>query len=205
LVSVITNEMVGKAIDDSHFKFHITCKVMILNALHKLKKGVDFMKTLSNLNFSTDPKWIKNSCNDPNVKIFLEILEEYKQYEKRPTRAKVLIPLIEYAIGLYASDLFFRERGEWFIYRLFQRSPEMKFFDFFVDPAKWYPHTRDINGHYMALENDPNKPPIEQEYIEWYGIDPTKDLIDIPEELKQRIIKENRDWVERFNPELLGG
>jgi len=144
---------------------------------------------------------LANTSNDPIVRVLLEILEDYKKHEHRPTRAKILIPLIEYAIALFASDLFFKERGEWFLYQIIKRSPEMQFHDCFIDPERWYPLTRNngstqgTEGDFYKIENDPNAAPIEQEYIRWYGIDPMADLTDIPEEVKQRIIAENVKWV----------
>ena len=204
---ILFPEMSAKILDESHFKFHVTCKAKMINAINKLKTGAHLLDTLSKLKFSTDKQWLKNSCDDPNVKIFLEILEEYKTHEHRPTRAKILIPLIEYAISLFASDLFFRERGEWFLYRLVQRSGEMKFHEVFVVPENWYPrrtHSYIVfaggNTDWEKIENDPNKAPIEQEYKQWYGIDPLDDLIDIPVELQKKIIEENRAWMKKYNP-----
>ena len=201
-------EMKGKIIDATHFKFHVECKAKILSALNKMRKGTDFLKALSKLNFSTDKKWTQNTCKDPNVKVLMEILEEYKRQEHRPNRAAVLIPLIEYAIGLYASDLFFRERGEWFMYELVKRSPQMQFHDVFIYPSHWYPMTRNANHKYgeegdmYQDENRPDKPPVEQEYMLWYGLDPTKDMTDIPDEIREKVIRDNRAWIERHDPAL---
>lgn len=207
---IVTPEMCGKVIDESHFKFHIECKAKILSAINRLKSGADFLKTLSKQNFSTNKDWLKNSCNDPNVKVLLAILEEYKKVEHRPTRAKVLIPLIEYAIALYASDLFYRERGEWFMFQLIRHSPEMRFTSVFIDPNNWYPKTRNIMrnpdgtiaGDLNDAEQDPNAPPIEQEYLKWYGIDVTKDVDDLDPELVKRIVSENRKWMEDMGLEF---
>lgn len=205
VVSAVYPEMSGKILDESHLKFHVTCKAKMINAIIGLKNGISLLDQLSKLKFSTDKRWLQNTCNDPNVRVMLEILEEYKTHEHRPTRAKILIPLIEYAIALYASDLFFRERGEWFLYRLSQRSKEMKFHTCFVDPKCWYPLTRNDygqgeDGNAFKLENDPNKKPIEQEYIEWYGIDPLQDMTDIPEDQKKKIIAQQLEWVKNNAP-----
>ena len=197
---VVTPEMCGKVIDESHFKFHVEAKAKMIRAINQLRNGVDLLKSLSKQKFSTNKDWLKNSCNDPNTRVLLEILEEYKTVEHRPTRAKILVPLIEYAIALYASDLFYRERGEWFMYKLITKSQEMRFCGNFIDPKGWYPLTRNcdvqgVEGNFYKSENDPNVPPIEQDYINWYGIDPTKDVEDIDPELMKRIIKENQEWM----------
>ena len=194
-------EMSGKILDESHFKFHVEAKAKVLNAINKMKQGKDMIAALSHINFSTDPKWIKNSCKDPNVKTLLDILEEYKKVEHRPTRAKVLIPLIEYAIALFASDLFYKERGEWFLYQILIRHSQFRLNKFFVDPKYWYPLTRNDGGYWLKTENDPNVPPIEQEYLVWYGIDVMKDTIDIPEETRKRIVAENIAWMKENAPQ----
>lgn len=197
---VVKPEMCGKIIDESHFKFHVTAKAKLANAINGLRKGVDLITALSKQNFTVDREWLRNSCGDPNVKVLLEILDEYKKNEHRPTRAKVLVPLIEYAIALYASDLFYRERGEWFMYQFIKRSGEMRFCSVFIDPKQWYPLTRNLSEggtDYYKVENDPNAKTIEQEYLEWYGLDVTKDLDDIDPELVKRIISENRSWMEK--------
>lgn len=199
----IRPEMCGKVIDESHFKFHVECKAKILSAFNRMKSGLDFLKTLSKQNFSTNKDWLKNSCNDPNVKVLIEIIEDYKQAEHRPSRAKILIPLMEYAVALYASDLFYRERGEWFMFQLIRRSPSMRFTSVFIDPNNWYPKTRNIMrnpdgsiaGDLNDLEQDPNAPTVEQEYMKWYGIDVTKDIEDLDPELRNRIISENQKWL----------
>jgi hypothetical protein len=171
---VLRPEMSGMILDKSHFKFHVECKAKIVNAVNKMKKGGDFLKALSKLNFSTDKKWTKNTCGNPNVKVLLEILEEYKKLEHRPSRLGVLVPIIEYAIGLYASDLFYTERGEWFLYQICKRSKELQFNACFVNPQYWYPNMRATPETFKA-ENDPNAPDINHEYITWYGVDPTVD------------------------------
>ena len=77
----------------------------------------------------------------------------------------------------------------------------MQFHDCFIDPARWYPLTRNCGpvqgeeGCFYKIENDPNAAPIEQEYINWYGINPMADMTDISEELKQKVIAENIKWV----------
>lgn len=114
----IRPEMSSMILDESHFKFHVECKAKVVNAVNKLRKGADFLKSLSQLNFSTDKRWTQNSTKDPNVAVFMEILADYQKLEHRPSRSRILTPIIEYAIGLYASDLFYRERGEWFIEQL---------------------------------------------------------------------------------------
>ena len=105
-------EIGGKVIDETHFNFHVACKAKMINAINNLRNGMDLLGTLGKLKFNTDKRWLNNTSNDPIVRVLLEILEDYKQHEHRPTRAKILIPLIEYAIALFASDLFFKERGE---------------------------------------------------------------------------------------------
>jgi hypothetical protein len=212
--TVVTPEMCGKIIDDSHFDFHVTCKAKMINAVNKMKGGMDLLKTLTKLGFKTDEKWVKNTCNDPSVKALLEILDEYKKNEHRPTRAKMLVPLIEYAIGLYASDLFFRERGSWFITQIIKRQKEFGicFIPQFAEPNNWYPMTRNVtvdengvpvkgpgiqgkDGYFYKLENDPNVQPIEDDYKQYYGIDVNADTIEIPEEIRKKTIKENREWM----------
>lgn len=202
-MAVIEPEMCGKIIDESHYKFHVECKSKIISAIHRMSKGFDFVKTLAGQNFTVNPEWTKNSCNDPNIVVLKEILEEYKKNEHRPTRAKVIVPLIEYAIGLYASDLFYRERGEWFMYQLIKRSDRMRFGSVFIDPEQWYPKSRrlvrdkkgNITTDHYAEENSPNAMPIEQEYMIWYNIDATKDFEDISPELKAQIIAENQQYM----------
>lgn len=204
---VIEPEMCGKIIDKSHFDFHVIAKGKILNAWSKLKGGADFINALSKTNFTTDKRWLKNSCNDPNVRVLLEILEEYKANEHRPTRAKVLAPLIEYAIALYASDLFYKERGEWFLYKIISRSGEMRFASCFIDPNNWYPKTRNIVRDkygkqvfdFNELEQDPNVSTIEQDYMTWYGIDVTKQIDDLDPELVKKIIADNQQWMKDNN------
>lgn len=214
---VVRPEMCGKVIDESHFKFHIEAKAKMIRAINQLRNGVDLLTSLAKQKFSTNKDWLKNSCGDPNVAVLLEILEEYKKNEHRPTRAKVLVPLIEYAIALYASDLFYRERGEWFMFQLVSKSNRMVFASCFVDPNNWYPKTRHLTPsnaggtpteyncgtNYYKLENDPNVKPIEQDYLDWYGLDVTKDIEDIDPELVKRIVKENQDWMKRQDIEFM--
>jgi len=198
---VVTPEMCGKVIDESHFKFHVEAKAKMIRAINQLRNGVDLLKSLSKQKFSTNKDWLKNSCGDPNIKVLLEILEDYKKNEHRPTRAKILVPLIEYAIALYASDLFYRERGEWFMYQLISRSNKMVFASCFIDPNNWYPKTRNQGpvqgeeGIHYKIENDPKVQPIEQDYLQWYGIDVMKDVEDIDPELVKRIVAENVQWM----------
>ena len=200
---VVKPEMCGKVIDESHFKFHVEAKAKVLAAINRLKNGMDFMKALSQQNLSVNEDWLKNSCNDPNVRVLLEIIAEYERVEHRPTRSKVLIPLLKYAVALYASDLFYRERGEWFMFQLIRRSNEMRFAGVFVNPDNWYPKTRNlqkdsegnVTHDFYKSENDPNAIPIEQEYMAWYGIDVTKDIGDIDPELRAKIIRENQQWM----------
>jgi hypothetical protein len=200
---VVKPEMCGKIIDESHFKFHVEAKAKMIRAINQLKNGVDLIKSLAKQNFSTDKTWLKNTCKDPNVRVLLEIVEEYKKHEHRPSRAKILIPLLEYGIALYASDLYYRERGEWFLFQIIRRSSEMRFCGFFIDPNNWYPKTRNlvkdadgkVTHDYEKSENAPDAPPIEQEYLQWYGIDVTKDIDGINPELVAKIIKENQDWM----------
>jgi hypothetical protein len=203
----IVPEMESKIIDDSHFDFHVTTKSKMINAINKMRNGADLLKSLSSLNFSTDKRWTKNTCNDPSVRALLEILEEYKRVEHRPSRAKILVPLIEYAIGLYASDLFFRERGAWFISQIIKRNQDFRvcFVPSFADPNNWYPLTRNsgvqgTEGNFYKIENDPdNQPNIDEEYKLWYGVDVNDDSFEVPLEERQRII---RDGQERIKNEL---
>jgi len=188
---IITPEMSGKILDESHFKFHVECKAKIINAFNKLKKGADFLKSLSKLEFSTDKRWTQNSCNDPNVRALLDILEDYKKVEHRPSRLKLLVPILEYAIGLYASDLFYRERGEWFILQILERSNQFRFSEQFTKPINWYPIRRN--------DGAPLNADINQEYKDWYGVDPTDDNCVISYDITQKneLIKAQREWVEQ--------
>lgn len=181
-VGAIWPEMGARVTDMSHFRFHVECKAKIINAVNKLRKGMDFIKELSKLSFSTDKKWLANSSNNPNVAVLLEILEEYKKVEKRPSRAKVLVPLFEYAISLYASDLFYVERGEWLIYQLCANRHRFRFHTCFVEPQNWYPAGRGNNSYDYEMNNTPV---IENEYSEWYGIDPTDDNSVISYDMKK--------------------
>jgi hypothetical protein len=200
-------EMLGKIVNDSHFDFHVTCKAKVINAVNNLKKGGDFLKALSGLDFKTRKEWLKNSCGDPSVKAMLEILEEYKANEKRPSRAKLILPIIEYAIGLYASDLFYRERGSWFIRRIIEKQKEFEVCKIFRDPSCWYPNTRNSSveqgpeGNFYKIENDPNAPTIEEEYKTWYNVD--INTIEVTPEQKAKIISENQEWVRKSTPELV--
>jgi hypothetical protein len=212
--AVITPEMSGKIIDDSHYDFHVTCKAKIINAVNKMKGGMDLLKSLTKLGFKTDERWLKNTCNDPSVKALLEILEEYKKNEHRPTRAKMIVPLIEYAIGLYASDLFFRERGSWYITQIIKRQQEFSicFIPMFADPNNWYPMTRNITvdengeivpgagiqgkeGYFYKQENDPNVQSVEDDYRQWYNIDIDGDTINISIEDRERVIKQGQEYM----------
>lgn len=205
MVQEIRPEMCGKIIDRSHFDFHVTAKAKVLHAINKLKSGFDFMKALSKQNLTVNEDWLKNSCKDPNVKALLEIIDEYQKVEHRPTRAKVLVPLLKYAVALYASDLFYRERGEWFMFQLIRRSPQMRFNGIFIDPNHWYPKSRNIMrnedgsvaGDLYEMEQDPKAKTPEQEYLEWYGIDVTKDIDDLPDEVKDKIIQDNIEWMKQ--------
>lgn len=185
----ITPEMSGQIPDESHFDFHVTCKAKIINAVNKLKKGKDFLTTLSKLKFSTNKLWTKNSCGDPSVKALLEILEEYKKVEHRPSRAAMLVPIIEYAIALYASDLFFRERGSWFICRIIDNAESFKVCRAFK-PDIWYPARCTSKS---LVEYEKTSPSIEKEYRDWYYVDVNGDTIEIPDEIRQRVIEESRE------------
>lgn len=190
--------MGSKIVDVSHFRFHVECKAKIINAVNKLLKGKDFLKALSQLNFTTDKKWTKNTTNDPNVKALLGIVEDYKKLEHRPSRARVLVPLLEYAIGLYASDLFWRERGEWFLVQLMTRCGEFKFHDCFFKPENWYP----VGRAQSEAEYESTQPSIEEEYKKWYGIDPTdeKSIISYDMSFIHKMIEENREWCKENSP-----
>jgi len=192
--------MSGHILDESHFKFHVECKAKIINAVNKLKHGGDFLKALGNLAFSTDKRWTANTSKNPNVAILLEILEEYKKVEHRPSRTKVIVPIIEYAIALYASDLFYVERGEWFLLQICKRAKDFEFHEAFANPDNWYPKKR-----YAGIdEENPNAPTIEEEYMTWYGVDPTKDNCVISYDMKrmQELIEAQRNqfgysWAEQ--------
>jgi hypothetical protein len=177
----IRPEMSSMILDESHFKFHVECKAKVVNAVNKLRKGADFLKSLSQLNFSTDKRWTQNSTKDPNVAVLMEILADYQKLEHRPSRSKILTPIIEYAIGLYASDLFYRERGEWFLEQILLRSDRFQFSGCFTDPKNWYPVSRSSLGE---QEYEMNKPTIEEEYIKWYGVDPRKEECVISYDMK---------------------
>jgi len=182
---VLRPEMSGMIIDESHFKFHVECKAKIVNALNKMKKGGDFLKALGKLNFSTDNRWTKNTAGNPNVKILMGVLEEYKKSENRTSRLGVLAPIIEYAIGLYASDLFYTERGEWFLYQICKRANEFQFHESFVNPQYWYPNTRATPEMWDA-EKSASAGDINQEYRTWYGVDPTDDNCVISYDMKKK-------------------
>jgi hypothetical protein len=51
------------------------------------------------------------------------------------------------------------------------------------------------NGDLYQMENRPDAPSIEEEYMTWYGIDVTGDGIVIPEELKQKTIRESQECM----------
>jgi hypothetical protein len=202
---IIKPEMYGKIVDESHFDFHVTCKAKMINAVNKLKSGKDFLTSLSHLNFKTDKRWTQNTCKDPSVNALLEILAEYKRVEKRPSRAKVLIPLLEYAIGLYASDLFFKERGAWFITQILNRRSDFEicYIPQFANPDYWYPNTRNSGdvqgkeGNFYKMENDPDNPQIiEDEYKKWYGVDVNGSELDrIPRENREAAIKAGQEYM----------
>lgn len=184
-MQTIRPEMSGRIIDDSHYNFHVVCKAKIVHALNKLKSGKDFLSTLSKLSFSTEKKWTANTSKNPNVAILLEIVEEYKKHEHRPSRAKVLVPILEYAIGLYASDLFYVERGEWFLYQICKRTNDFQFHSCFINPDNWYPKARARPDMFEA-ENAPDAPDINQEYVKWYGVDPTVENCVISYDMKKK-------------------
>jgi len=198
----IKPEMLGKIVDDSHYNFHVTAKSKVINAYHKMKSGKDFFLALTKLDFKTDPRWLRNSCNDPSVKALLYILEEYKTAEHRPARAKILVTLFEYAIGLYASDLFFRERGAWLISQIIKRQGQFGVCKIpMFQPENWYPMGRNNTGRgesgdLYQWENKPDAPSIEEEYALWYGVDVTGETINIDQSNKERIIKGQREWME---------
>jgi hypothetical protein len=192
---VLKPEMTGKILDESHWNFHVVCKAQVINAVNKLRKGTDFLVSLSKLGFKTDKRWTANTSKNPNVAVLLEILEEYKQQEHRPSRAKLLTPIIEYAIGLYASDLFYVERGEWFLYKICSNAHRFTFHSCFVDPSNWYPRRR-----YAGIDEEaPDAPSIEEEYKLWYGVDPIDDNCFISYDMsrKEDLIRQQNEWFER--------
>jgi hypothetical protein len=192
---LIKPEMKSSLIDESHWKFHVECKAKVVNAVNKLRKGGDFLKALSQLSFSTDKRWTANTTKNPNVAVLLEILEDYKKAEHRPSRAKVLGPLLEYAIGLYASDLFYVERGEWFLFQLAKNMHRFQFHESFVNPDHWYPKERYAGIDEEALD----APTIEEEYVKWYGVDPTKDECVISYDMthKEELIRLQIEWYQK--------
>jgi hypothetical protein len=216
----IRPEMSSMILDESHFKFHVECKAKIVNAVNKLRKGADFLKSLSQLKFSTDKRWTQNSTKDPNVAVLMGILADYQKFEHRPSRSKVLTPIIEYAIGLYASDLFYRERGEWFLEQILLRSDELVFHKCFTDPSNWYPMARNSTseefcGNLYVWENLPDAPDINEEYRLWYGVDPTddkcvisyditrmNDLIRLQNDAQNDFIKRQNEWAEKELAEI---
>jgi hypothetical protein len=200
----ITPEMSGKIIDESHLNFHVTCKAKMINAINKMKQGKDLLDALGGLNFKTDPRWLQNSCGDPSVEALNDIIAELKRVEKRPSRAKVLIPLFEYAVGLYASDLFFRERGAWLINEIIKKRDRFAVctIPMFADPQNWYPNTRNNtgkgkDGDLYKWENLPNAPTIEEEYKLWYNVDVTQDNLELPQEAREEMIKGNLEWLKK--------
>jgi hypothetical protein len=189
----ITPEMSSKILDESHFHFHVTCKAQIINAVNKLRQGKDFLKTLMKAGFHTEKRWTKNSCNDPNVKVMLDILEEYKRVEHRPSRLYVVVPIVEYAIGLYASDLFWRERGEWWLTQIINRAPEMRFYTCFCDPENWYPKRRATPETFNEEQKCPD---INDEYSKWYGITNVENPV-ISYDMMQEMIRQQRELYEK--------
>jgi hypothetical protein len=200
---MIKPEMSSAILDESHFKFHVECKAKVINAVNKMRQGADFLASLTKLNFSTDKRWTANSTKDPNVAVLLEILADYKKLEHRPSRAKILVPILEYAIALFASDIFYRERGEWFIEQMFQKSDRFVFHNCFTNPDNWYPVSR---AHISEQEYEKTKPTIEEEYIKWYGVDPRKencvisyDMMKMQELIRSQneILKRNEEWAKK--------
>jgi len=189
---MITPEMSSKILDESHFHFHVTCKAKIVNAVNMLRRGKDFLKTLYESKFSTEKRWTQNTCNDPNVATLLSILEDYKKLEHRPSRARVLAPIIEYAIGLYASDLFYRERGEWFLLQILSRADKFRLYQCFADPEQWYPKKRTSQ---VGYDNEQKCPDITDEYKEWYGVDVKNPIISY--DMMQKMIKDQRELYEK--------
>jgi hypothetical protein len=195
-------EMSGKIIDRSHLDFHVTCKAKIIGAFNKLKQGKDFLKTLAGYKFRTDKRWVRNSCGDPSVKALTEILEEYKESEHRPNRGDILYSVMEYAIGLYASDLFYRERGSWLINRIIERRQDFLICQVFKDPNQWYPMTRNhtgqgVEGDLYKEENN-NPPDINKEYAIWYDIDIEGEQFECPEERMKSLIQQGLDEINQI-------
>lgn len=172
-------DMCGKIIDKSHLDFHVTSKAKII-------------KALLNLGLDVNPDWLKNRCNDPAIAALLEILEEYKKSEPRPSRARVIIPIIEYAISLMANDLFFKERGYWWIHQIIKRHASFRHCAYFP-PHTWYPNMRPGGEEIPDVK-------IEDQYQDWYHINVMKDLDEMPEDLKEKIIAENREWMKQNEP-----
>ncbi|CAK0771300.1 hypothetical protein CCP3SC15_420022 [Gammaproteobacteria bacterium] len=187
-------DMCGKVIDASHYKFHVTCKAKMINAVNKLRKGTDFLKALSGLNFSANKEWMKNSCNDPLVAAMIRILDRYKVVETRPSRKKIVVPLLEYGIGLM-NDLFWRERITWFIWQIRKETNDTMFPEIFLDPNNWFPAGRGTTTE--QKEYEARGIPIEDEYRDWYGVDVVGDIDGIPQEQEAQIISDGVMWVKQ--------
>jgi len=196
----IQPDMSVKIINESHFKFIVECRAKIIKAVHEFKKGKDFLLALSDLKFSTNKEWTKNSSNDPLVTAMLETLEEYKKVEKRPNRLKIVVPILEYGIGLM-NDLFWRERITWMIWIFVHKLRPTDFPVVFLDPDNWYPVGRGTTPEYKEYEA--KDIPIEEEYRVWYGIDPLNPE-NIPEEIKKKNIEEGIAWMLANNPAAYG-
>lgn len=190
--------MSGRLLDESHWLFHVVNKSKIIGAIRKARSGMDFLKALGKI--ESRPEWLDPSEN--NVKILLEILEDYKQNEPRPNRADIIVPLLETIIGYYQNDLFWRERIERGLFLICANSRRFVFHKRFIDPENWYPRGRRFSNPEHPeegidwLEQELKAPPIEDEYLAWYGVDIRKGQVD--SDLKAERIEQHqqyrKDW-----------
>lgn len=184
--------MNGKIIDKSHFNFHVDLKSKLLNAYLRLKQGGAFVDVLSSLHLTTDKNLLKNAEKDPAITALLEILEEYKAAEPRSNRKDVVVAFAEAGISLMANDLFWKERGYWFIHQIIKRHASFRQCAYFP-PHTWYPNMRKTGG-------DTCEKPIDEEYQDWYHIDLQAELDAIPDDLQEKIIAEGVAWLQENDP-----
>ena len=150
--------------------------------LYHVVAKAKLIKLFTQLRLPQDPNWLKNDANDPVIAALLEILDEYKKIEPTENRAAVFVPIIEYSISLMANSLFFKKRGYWWIHQIIKRHEQFRHCVYFSPD-----------------ETDDKGAPIEQEYMDWYHVDVGGDL-EIPEEVKQKLIEEGKQWMKDHDP-----
>jgi len=165
--------MSGRLLDESHWLFHVVNKSKIIGAIRQAAKGYDFLKALGTM--ESRPEWVDPSEN--NVRMLLEILDYIVRNDPRPNRRELIDSLGKTLIGYYQNDLFWRERGEGLLFLICQNSHRFVFHKRFIDPENWYPRGRRFSNQEHPeqgvdwLEQEMKAPPIEDEYLEWYGVD----------------------------------